>query len=69
MSKDELDKKLHDLKSELMKINAQISVGTTLKNTSQARDIKRTIAKIETHKKQSFQNEMKSLKVKKYKRL
>ena len=69
MSKDELAKKLHDLRSELMKLNAQISVGTTLKNTSQVRDIKRTIAKIETLKKQSVDKQVTELRTKKYTRL
>ncbi|HYD03488.1 MAG TPA: 50S ribosomal protein L29 [Alphaproteobacteria bacterium] len=69
MPKDELSKKLVDLKTELMKLNAQIAVGTTVKNTKQVRDIKRTIAKIETLNNQSGQKQVAAAKAKKYKNL
>jgi ribosomal protein L29 len=69
MPKDEMDKKLYEMKIELMKLNAQIAVGTTPKNTKQVRDIKRTLAKIETSKQQSFEKKVKSLKAKRYKSL
>ena len=55
MPKDELSKKLRELNTELMKLNAQIAIGTTPKNTKQIRDIKRTIAKVETMNKQNFE--------------
>lgn len=54
MPKDEQDKKLHDLQTELMKLNAQVAVGTTPKNTKQIREIRRTIAKVETLRMQQF---------------
>lgn len=69
MPKDELDKKLVELRVELMKLNAQIAIGTTPKNTKQIRDIKRSLAKIETMRQQNFEKQVKSLKEKKYKRL
>jgi ribosomal protein L29 len=69
MPKDELEKKLYDLKTELMKLNAQIAIGTTPKNTKQVREIKRTIAKVETLKQQTFEKQVKALKPKKYKSL
>ena len=69
LSKDETEKKLVELKTELMKLNAQVSVGTTLKNTKQIRDIKRTIAKVETLKKQNSEVKIKAVKAKKYTRL
>jgi ribosomal protein L29 len=69
LPKDELNKKLEELKTEMMKLNAQIAVGTTPKNTKQIRDIKRTIAQAETLKQQSFEKQVKALKSKNYKSL
>lgn len=46
MSKPDLESKLIELKSELMKLNSQVATGTTLKSPSKIRKIKRTIAKI-----------------------
>ena len=46
MPKAELEKKLKELRKDLIKENAQISTGTTQKNPSNARNIKKTIAKI-----------------------
>jgi ribosomal protein L29 len=69
MPKDELSKKLVELKTELMKLSAQIAIGTTPKNTKQVREIKRTLAKIETLKQQNFEKQVSALKTKKYKRL
>ena len=69
MPKDELEKKLFELKTELMKLNAQVAIGTTPKNTKQIRDMKRTLAKIETMKQQNFEKQVKALKTKKYKSL
>ncbi|MGV8171077.1 MAG: 50S ribosomal protein L29 [Candidatus Woesearchaeota archaeon] len=66
MPKEESDKKLYELKTELMKLSAQIAIGTTPKNTKQVRDIKRTLAKIETLKQQNFEKQVKALKTKKY---
>jgi ribosomal protein L29 len=69
MPKDELEKKLYELKTELMKLNAQIAIGTTPKNTKQVRDIKRTMAKIETLRKQGFEKQVEALRTKNYKNL
>jgi len=69
MPKDELEKKLFELKTELMKLNAQVAIGTTPKNTKQIRDMKRTLAKIETMKQQNFEKQVKALSAKKYKSL
>ena len=52
MSKEELDNKLEELKKELMKINAQIATGTTPKSPGNVTQIKKTIARISTIKKQ-----------------
>jgi ribosomal protein L29 len=69
LPKEELNKTLRELQTELMKLNAQIAVGTTPKNTKQVRDIKRTIAKIETLRQQTFEKQVKELKTKNYKNL
>ena len=69
MPKDELAKKLVELKTELMKLNAQIAVGTTPKNTKQVRDIKRTIAKVETLNAQNLVKNVEALRSKNYKSL
>jgi len=69
LPKEELSKKIQELHTELMKLNAQIAVGTTPKNTKQVRDIKRTIAKIETLKQQGFEKQVRALKVKNYRSL
>lgn len=49
-NKSELDSKLKELKSELMKINSQIALGTMLKSPGQAKLIKKGIARILTVK-------------------
>ncbi len=69
MPKEELEKKIVELRTELMKLNAQIAVGTTPKNTKQIRDIKRTVAKVETLKQQNFEKKVKELRTKNYKSL
>ena len=69
LPREELNKKLVELKTEMMKLNAQIAVGTTPKNTKQIRDIKRTLAKAETIKQQNFETQVKALKPKKYKNM
>jgi ribosomal protein L29 len=40
--------KILELKKELVKINAQISIGSSIKSPGQARKIKKTIARIIT---------------------
>lgn len=48
MEKKSLHEKLLELKKELIKINAQIAVGTTPEKPGRIKEIKRTIAKIHT---------------------
>ena len=61
LQKDELAKKLVELKTELMKLNAQVAIGTTPKSTKQIRDIKKNIARIETMKTGDFKKELAGL--------
>jgi len=65
MQKEELDKKLYELKIELMKLNAQVATGTTPKSTKQIREIKKNLARFETLKSQAFKKEMSNLKMSK----
>lgn len=48
MNSKQLEEKLFDLKKELMKINAQVSIGSTPENPGKVKEIKKTIAKINT---------------------
>ena len=48
MSNKELNDKLADLRKDLIKLNAQVSTGTSPKSPGQIRQLKRTIAKILT---------------------
>ncbi|MBU4143209.1 50S ribosomal protein L29 [Patescibacteria group bacterium] len=48
MDKNALNEKLVELKKELVKMNAQVAVGTALKNPGQVRVVKKTIARILT---------------------
>lgn len=48
MSKGDLETKLEELRKELIKVNAQISTGTTPKSPGQVKQIKKNIAKILT---------------------
>ena len=48
MSKEDLQVKLEELKKELIKINTQISTGTTPKSPGQVKQIKKNIARILT---------------------
>jgi large subunit ribosomal protein L29 len=48
MSSDELDKKISELKLELAKEKANISIGATVTSPGRIREIKKTIARIET---------------------
>ena len=61
MQKDELDKKVVELKTELMKLNAQVAIGTTPKSTKQIREIKKNLARVETLKQEAFKKELTSL--------
>ena len=48
MSKEDLDVKLEELKKERIKLNAQISTGTTPKSPGQVKEVKKNIARILT---------------------
>ena len=48
VSKEELDKKMIELKKELIKLHAQSATGTPPKNPSQIKEIKKIIARILT---------------------
>lgn len=48
MTREELERKEKELKTELMKLNSQVSTGTNPKNPGQIRNIKKSIARIKT---------------------
>ncbi len=48
MSKEDKDIKLKELKTQLIKLNLQVSTGTTLKKPKEIREIKKDIARILT---------------------
>lgn len=48
MDKSMADEKVTELKKELVKMNAQVAIGTAIKNPGQIRKIKKTIARIIT---------------------
>lgn len=48
MNETQLNERLSDLKKELMKINTQISTGTTPENPGRVKEVKKTIARIIT---------------------
>ena len=52
LNESDLNKKLIELKKELMKLNVQVATGTTPKSPSELKKIKKTIAKIKTILKQ-----------------
>lgn len=48
MKKEELTKKLEDLKKELMKMRSQVAQGTAPEKPGRVKEIRRTIARILT---------------------
>ena len=52
MNESDLENKIAELKKELMKANSQIAIGTVPKSPGKVREMKRTIAKILTVKRQ-----------------
>ena len=48
MSKQDREKKLAELKMQLLKLNLQVSTGTTLKKPKEIREIKKDFARIFT---------------------
>ncbi|HIH31487.1 TPA: 50S ribosomal protein L29 [Candidatus Woesearchaeota archaeon] len=68
LQKEELDKKLTELKTELMKLNAQVAIGTTPKSTKMIRELKKNIARFETLRMQQFKENIAELNVDKKKK-
>ena len=54
MNKEDLDKRIDELKKELMKVNAQRATKSSMKNPEQIKAIKKTIARILTIKNQKI---------------
>jgi len=52
MKKDDLDKKYSDLKKELMRVRTQVSQGANPDKPGMVKEIKRTIARINTYRKE-----------------
>lgn len=50
LSSEDLDKKLKEFKLELLKLNGQVASGTTPKSPGQIKNLRRSIAKIQTIK-------------------
>ena len=48
LPKEALEAKIRESKKELMKLNAQVGTGTTVKNPGQIKQLKKTIAAIKT---------------------
>ena len=59
MGEQELEEKIMELKKELVKLNAQIATGTNPKSPRQAREIKKTVARILTIKGERSQEKTK----------
>ena len=51
MDEKSMSEKMNELKKELVKINAQISMGTMPENPGKIKEIRKTIARINTIKK------------------
>jgi large subunit ribosomal protein L29 len=49
MDENSLNNKMNELRKELIKINAQIAMGTIPENPGKIKEIKRTIARIKTN--------------------
>lgn len=52
MNEFDLENRIIELKKELMKVNSQIAIGTVPKSPGKVKEIKRTIAKILTIKRE-----------------
>jgi len=48
LTKADLDSKLDEARKELIKLNAQAAVGTTLQNPRQLKSLKKTISRLMT---------------------
>lgn len=63
LSKEELEKNIADMKVELMKLNAQVAIGTTPKSPKQIRELKKNIARFETLRMETFHKGMEDLNI------
>lgn len=63
LQKDELEKKMIEIRTELMKLNAQVAIGTTPKSTKQIRELKKALARFETLRMQELNKKMQTLNV------
>ena len=48
LDKSTTNEKILELKKELVKMNAQVAIGTALKNPGQVKEVKKTIARMLT---------------------
>ena len=63
LDKNTLDEKKIELKKELVKMNAQVAIGTALKSPGQVKEIKKNIARILTiENEKASQKNMKKIK-------
>jgi len=60
MSVKQLDDKLKELKTDLIKINAQVSTGTVPENPGNVKNVKKTVARILTIKQEKGKEEKKT---------
>ena len=63
LSKDELEKKMADMRIELMKLDAQVAIGTTPKSPKQIRELKKNIARYETLRMENFHKGLDALNI------
>jgi len=61
IDKTTLNEKMLELKKELVKIKAQIAIGTTIKNPGQVKKMKRTLARMITIQKEKHKEVNKQL--------
>lgn len=59
MDKNTLNEKILELKKELVKMNAQVAMGTALKNPGQVKKLKKIVARILTINNQKSMKEIK----------
>jgi len=46
MKREDIEAKLKDFKKELIKINAQIAIGSAIENPGKVKELRRTIARL-----------------------
>lgn len=52
MTQKSMEERLAELRKELLKLNAQIAIGTTPENSGKIKEIKRTISRLHTYMRQ-----------------